>query len=247
MLAVNTLAVILPIGGVGTDEVSDAYPQPFRAPCAHIRCLGRDIYRFGALYAVSVRSFPQIRGYHGRRACQKGEHAFAASSLFNIAWIFTWHYKVIWASLIFITGILISLMLMALEFKKHSLSFNEEMFMRMPFSLYFGWITITLIANVVTFLVSVNWGGFGMPESLWMIIVLVLGTVISGAAIISYKDFVYGLVIIWAYSGILIKHMSANGFDGNYTNIIITCVICLAILVPLDALTFIHKIEKQQI
>ena len=137
------------------------------------------------------------------------------------------------------------LILIALEFNRHSFTLREEIFIRLPFSVYFGWITIAYTANIVSFLVSVHWGGLGLSDSFWMIAVLVLGVIIAIAAVIKYKDFVYGLVIIWAYSGILIKHMSANGFDGNYTSIIITCVICLAVLVPLDALTFIRKIEKK--
>jgi hypothetical protein len=37
-------------------------------------------------------------------------------------------------------------------------------------------------------------------------------------------------VLVWAYSWILFKHVSAGGFDGQYPSIIATVIVCLALL-----------------
>jgi hypothetical protein len=49
------------------------------------------------------------------------------------------------------------------------------------------------------------------------------------------RDIAYGLVFIWAYTGILIKHTSASGFAGQYFSIITTVIICLALLLIVEA------------
>jgi len=45
-----------------------------------------------------------------------------------------------------------------------------------------------------------------------------------------YKSKEYGLVILWAYSGIAIKHFSETGFNGEYISVIITVFISLLVL-----------------
>jgi hypothetical protein len=44
------------------------------------------------------------------------------------------------------------------------------------------------------------------------------------------KNIAYGLVLIWAYLGILLKHLSAGGFGGQYPSVIVTVIACLALL-----------------
>jgi len=43
------------------------------------------------------------------------------------------------------------------------------------------------------------------------------------------KNIFYALVLIWAYLGILIKHVSANGFGGQYTSVIVTVLVSMAL------------------
>lgn len=41
------------------------------------------------------------------------------------------------------------------------------------------------------------------------------------------KNIAYGLVFVWAYLGIWIKHISKIGFNNQYIGIIITTIICI--------------------
>jgi hypothetical protein len=45
------------------------------------------------------------------------------------------------------------------------------------------------------------------------------------------KNIAYGLVLVWAYSWILFKHLSINGFDGQHPSIIVTTIICLVLFI----------------
>jgi hypothetical protein len=45
------------------------------------------------------------------------------------------------------------------------------------------------------------------------------------------NNIAYGLVLVWAYSGILYKHLSVSGFDGEYPNIVISVIACIGLFV----------------
>lgn len=85
------------------------------------------------------------------------------------------------------------------------------------------------IANVTTWLVSINWNGFGISEVAWTVIVLLVGIIIGILTLLDNNDVNYGLVIIWAYVGILVKHISRDGFAGQYPAVIITTSICITL------------------
>lgn len=58
------------------------------------------------------------------------------------------------------------------------------------------------------------------------------------------KDIAYGLVILWAYAGILNKHISPAGFAGQYSAVIIFAIISIIILVLAKALLFYPGLRK---
>ncbi len=121
------------------------------------------------------------------------------------------------------------------------MSLKDRFFIKLPFSIYFGWLTIATIANVTTLLVKIGWNGFGISEVIWTITILIVGLLISVLTIIKNKDFFYGLVIIWAYIGIYIKHTSATGFNGEYGSIIGVLIASLVVLI----LTEIYVLFKK--
>lgn len=231
MIAVNALANILPINGMTTGQVSDAYPNLF-APAAitfsiwgliYFLILGYVLYQLGLFHKEETVEKAQL--------IEKIGIYFISSSLLNAAWILAWHFRLIPISLIFMIGILVCLIIIALTIKKIELSLTEELLVRLPFSAYFGWITVSAIANVIALLVDINWNRFGLSEQFWAVAVIALGLVIGIMTMYKYKDKVYSLVIIWAYIGILIKHLSANGFAGQYASVIVTVSISIAVLV----------------
>jgi hypothetical protein len=111
------------------------------------------------------------------------------------------------------------------------LTTREKLFVGVPFSVYFGWITVATVANVTVFLVSVNWDGFGLAESTWAVIILLVAMAIGTAAMLRNRDLAYGAVLVWAFAAILVKHLSADGFDGRYPQVIATVIACLVVFV----------------
>jgi len=68
--------------------------------------------------------------------------------------------------------ILFSLIWINREIRKVSLTDKEYLFIRLPFSIYFGWITVATIANATVYLVSIGWNGFGLDPVWWTVIIL---------------------------------------------------------------------------
>lgn len=139
--------------------------------------------------------------------------------------------------------ILVCLIIINQSIKKENLSFREKFFIKFPFSIYFGWITVATIANITTLLVSLSWDGFGISEPIWTVIIISVGSIIGIATVLRNRDIAYGLVLVWAYAGILIKHTSPSGFANQYIGIITTVIISIGLLMVTEIYVFL-KAEK---
>lgn len=231
MVAVNALANILPINGIMTGAVSDAYPNLF-APAGITFAVWGVIYFLLALYTLyHLGLFQKDKSKVNTKLLQKTGILFSVSSLANTAWIFSWHYDDIPLSMLLMGIILICLIFITHIIKKEQLTTGEKLLVRLPFSVYFGWITVATVANATVLLKSLNFSGFGIPETIWAILILAVAAVIGIAAMVRNRDVAYGLVLLWAYTGILIKHISADGFAGKYPAVIAAVVVCLVLLV----------------
>jgi hypothetical protein len=56
---------------------------------------------------------------------------------------------------------------------------------------------------------------------------------------ITRRDIAYGLVLIWAYTGILIKHVSPSTFNGAYSAVIGTVIACILIYLAAEGYTIL--------
>lgn len=230
MIVMNALANLLPINGITTGQVSDAYPNLF-APAGLTFAIWGVIYLLLAgfiLYQLGL--LQDRRGAMKPHLLHKVAVLFTVSSLANVAWIFSWHYRLIPLSMFLMVIILLSLINIVQAIGYRHLSQREKLLVRLPFSVYLGWITVATIANATTLLVSWGWKGFGLSEPVWAIIMIFTGTLIGGATTLRNRDAAYGLVLVWAYLGIILKHTSATGFAGQYPLVIAATALCLLIL-----------------
>ena len=236
MIIVNGLANALPINGMITGDISDSYPNLF-APTGITFIIWGVIYLLLAAHTAYQLGLFRKKGEEVKTALLKEVGIlFSISSLANVAWIFAWHYKNILLSLLFMLIILVCLMLIYVRINKETLTANEKVFLRLPFSVYFGWITVATIANATVLLVSLmgsNLNLLGISEVVWTVVILLIGLAIGAFTTFKNRDIPYGLVIVWAYIGILIKHRLAqpDGFNSQYPAVIVTVIISLVVLV----------------
>ena len=121
-----------------------------------------------------------------------------------------------------------------LQLEKHQpvMRLPDKIFVRLSFRVAFGWITVATVANAVTMLVALDWEGWGVSQQVWLILILVVTLAIALAVILAFKDAAYGMVILWAYMGIMFKHISTSGggFGRQYPAVLLCLTACLVLL-----------------
>jgi len=81
----------------------------------------------------------------------------------------------------------------------------ETWAVRLPFSIYLGWITVATVANVTDVLDFLKWNAFGIPEATWMVIILAVVLLLAAAMNFLRRDIAYAAVLLWALAGIAMK------------------------------------------
>lgn len=202
VLVVNFLANSLPINGVTTGEVSDRFPVLF-VPAGYVFSIWGLIYL--ALIGFTIYSLTP-KGLKNK-AIDGVAWWFVVSNLFNAAWIFLWHYQQFALTLIPIFGLLISLIIIYIRFGvgKEQLPWLEKLLLEVPFSIYLGWATVAVVANVSQFLYTTGWRGEPLNEAIWTVIMLAVATLLGVLMIFLRRDVAYPLVLVWAFVGIWVK------------------------------------------
>ena len=245
MIVMNALANILPINGMNTGEVSNANPNLF-APAGITFSIWGVIYFLLALYVLYQLGVLKSGARTGNKnLLTRIGIMFSISSVANALWILAWHYQQLLLSLVLMLVILLSLIGINFITKNAILSGRERFFIRLPFSIYFGWITVATIANVTTLLVDSGWNAFGISESLWTIVIIAVGAMIGITTMFTFRDMAYGLVLIWAYGGILYKHITPDGFDQAYIFVIIAVAVCISFFILVEGYLFISTKRKR--
>jgi len=240
VIAVNTLAMTLPINNITTGEVSDKYPNLF-VPAGITFSIWGVIYLFLALFIIYQFVIPFKKSTGERGIFEKTGLLFFLSCIFNVSWIFAWHYGIVWLSLAIMILLLITLISIYVRLKtgRAGIKNHEKFFVNIPFSLYLGWITVATIANVTAFLVDINWDGFGISEQLWAVILIAAALIITLLTLLSRNDIFYSLVVIWAFTGIILKRIADTGTSDNA--IVITSIASIAILALLIIIQLVRK------
>lgn len=203
MIAVNALANVLPINGQNTGEISDRFAV-FFVPAGYVFSIWGLIYLGIIAYAV----YQALPAQATNPALKKIGYLFVLSSLANIAWILLWHYEFFPLSVVVmlvLLGLLIAIYL-ALDIGRAQVSSAMKWLVHLPFSIYLGWITVATIANITALLYFWDWNGWGIDPELWTLIMLAAGTLIGAAVSLTRGDLAYALVLIWAFTGIAVKH-----------------------------------------
>lgn len=202
MIVVNGLANTLPLNGQTTGEISDRF-QVYSVPAGYVFSIWGLIYLLLLGFAIyqalpAQRENPRLR---------RVGYLFALSSLFNIIWIFLWHYDAFVLTLVAMGGLLLTLIAiyLRLDINRTVVSRRENWLVEIPFSVYLGWITVATVANVTVVLDYLKWGGWGIRADAWAVIMLVVGAAITLAVVLTRGDVAYTLVILWAYAGIAVR------------------------------------------
>ena len=209
-VVVNGLANALPINNKTTGELSDQYPNLF-VPAGLTFSIWGLIYILLAILAIYSMIIAIKKDTTGPFINKIGIFFFL-SCIANMGWIFAWHYEIVPLSLVIMILLLGFLLVIytRLGIGKKGPPKEEQYLVHLPFSIYLGWITVATIANVTALLVDANWGGFGLREQFWAVVVIVVGIAITLSVLFRRQDIYYCLVVDWALLGILIKRLAST-------------------------------------
>jgi hypothetical protein len=207
MVTMNWLAISLPLNGKSTKELSDKYPNLF-VPAGITFSIWSVIYLALLIFCIyQVRSlFSKKTEPHLAMILNAIGYLFILNATFNALWIVAWHYEILPLSIVFMLGILGTLITINknLRHLQPYLSGGLKVIVKASFGLYLGWICIATIANVTAVLVAYGIMPTGISGQSWTCIMVLVGSVIGFVATLNIRNGFVGLAIIWALIGIII-------------------------------------------
>lgn len=220
-IVVNVLSTALPLNGQTPAEISDRFPV-LVTPANYVFGIWSIIY-IGLTAFVIYQALPSQRE---NPALRRIGYLFAGVNLANAAWIFSWHYEYFALSVLIMLTLLALLIAIYVRLDNHGsdLTHWQNWIIKAPFSVYLGWITVATIANISTTLYDANWNGFGLSDSTWAIVMLVVAGIVATTLVLTRTDFLYAAVIIWALVGIIVK-------QSDTPNVVNTAAIMIAVIV----------------
>jgi hypothetical protein len=202
-IVVNGLANALPINGLQTGEISDSFVVYF-TPAGYVFSIWGLIYLALLVYAV-YQALPAQK--ENPKLVSIG-YLFVWSNVANIAWIFLWQYLVFPLTIFVMLALLACLIAIYLRLGVGGAKAAgaDKWLVQIPFSIYLGWITVATIANATALLDYLNWDGWGISPEAWTVIMLTVAVIVSGLMAFTRRSIAYGLVLMWAFAGIAVKH-----------------------------------------
>ena len=202
VLVVNYLATTTMLNGIKTADISNKYANEF-APANITFSI------WGIIYSLIIGFMVwQFIGRNHLKAIAVKELSiwFIINCVLNVFWLLAWHNESFVITLLLMLGILLTLVhINKIEFENLSPNTPHKWIIQSAFGIYLGWICIAMIANFTTFLVSINFGKWGLSDTFWTGGVIGIGSITAALLVVRFKNIFIGLAVIWALIGIVIK------------------------------------------
>jgi benzodiazapine receptor len=204
-VAVNAAANVLPINGQQTGAISDRF-DVLVIPAGYVFSIWGVIYLCLAAFTVD-----QARPSRATdRTLRRLGWLPALTGVLNTGWLLLFHYEAFVLTVPVMVALLVTLIAInAVTFAdRERLIGSARWTVRLPFSVYLGWITVATIANIAQTLDSVGFDAFGIDPPVVASAVLLLGLAIAVTFVVRFADVAYGAVIVWAYAGIAVREQA---------------------------------------
>jgi hypothetical protein len=191
----------------------------------YLLCTGFIIYQF-TLVKNDPDAYIQRTGFW-----------FAVSNLANTLWVYCWVHEWLDLCVIIIFILLVSLIILTIKLR---LELDDEpvrviFFVWWPIAIYLGWVMVATIASAASWLVSIQWKGFGFEPDIWTIIMIVIACILY--IFLNQTRNLRESVIagIWAFIAIAVQQVGAHDY------VAITAIIASLILTVLTAVHFYNN------
>lgn len=201
-MAVNGLANALSLTGQATGDIINRDPV-FFLPANWVFSIWGLIY----LGLTAFAAYGLLPAGRRNPRLQRIGPLFAVTCLANGAWLFLWHWERLPHSLVAMTILLLTLIgiYAALHAGRETPSRAERLCVRLPFSVYLGWISVATIANAAVVLDRAGWGGWGLAPAAWAALMIAVGGALAALVGLGRVDASFAAVFVWAFVGIAIR------------------------------------------
>ena len=217
LIAANVISQAIPLNGQTNAQISDRYttlftPAGFAFSIWGLIWLG--LIGF-AIYQISPtqRHNPVLRGL---------TLPFVISCAGNISWIVFFSYNQFALSVVAIGALLLALIVIYVRLdtargaEAPGTQTNAwRWLVKIPFSVYLGWVSVATIADVALTLVAADWHGGPLPETFWTVAMLLAGGVLGAIFLIRHRDTALVFVLVWAYTAIVSKQSATPVVAGT--------------------------------
>ena len=236
-IVVNGLANALPINNQTTGDISDRF-DVFFVPAGYVFSIWGVIYLGLVAYAI----YQALPAQRDNPRLARIAPWFVLSCVVNSIWIFLWHYEQFVLTITAMLTLLISLIAVYVQLGigRSAVSTGEKWLVRLPFSIYLGWVSVATIANITSTLDWVNWGGWGISEQNWAVIMLVVAVVLALLVERTRRDIAYILVFVWAFIGIGVEQSDA-------TTVATAAYIAAGLLAVLAVVSFVMRQREKRV
>lgn len=237
VLVMNAVATALPLGGLSVGEVSDKYDTLF-APIDFTFGI------WGLIYlGLTVYTFTQLTT--DNPVIQAITPWFIAANLLNGTWIIAWRLELLGLSALILALLLFCLYKINKVTTAKRYDLASTITTRIPFAIYFGWVTVATIANISSFLVQLGFkDGYILDAETWTLVILVVATLIGTATALVNSSPSYSLVLVWAFFGIYSRHISEFEYNQQFPNIILATQILIPVLGVVSVLAGVRWLRK---
>ena len=201
IIIINSIAHITSLNGKTTAEITNRLPALF-SPASYVYSIEAIIYVFLAIW---LYGFWRLKDKDDLPLLKLRCFLFNLSAVFNVAWLFLWHYEFFNWTVFVKVLLLLTLVILYFTYPKN----ENRLLQRIPISIYLGWTIITFFINTNYLLTLREWGGWGLSTPLWTVIFLTVAAAIALHFMYHHRDFALNSIFIWVFLGITAK----NGFD----------------------------------
>lgn len=96
-------------------------------------------------------------------------------------------------------------------------------------------------------LTKYEWNGFGLSEQFWTVMVILTGTLIAVLTVLNGHHWLTGIAVVWAYAGILIRHLSPEYYDMKYPFIVAAAIIGIILITSSTIIETYTEKEKYRL
>lgn len=196
MIYVNYLANAKPLGGNDTGEISARYNTLF-TPSGFTFSIWGVIYLLLLVFIVNYTLLDKATFIDSNMTVIG--ILFIVSCAFNASWLFAWHFDKIALSTVIMIGFLVVLFSILQTTTNSGITY-------LAFSVYTGWVSVALIANISITLFKYDIKLFMNNEWFWFYTIIVISIGIGLWMALIEMNYWYAAVFLWAYFGIAMKY-----------------------------------------